>query len=56
MFYNLKMMFMCPERGNLISVVVLDFDGYTCSFGNRKFDLLYNLCVVGSSALFDMLY
>ena len=43
-------------KRNLILVITLDFDGYSYSFGNRKFKLFYNSCTVGSSALFDGLY
>ena len=43
-------------RRNLILVSTWAFDGYSYSFGNRKFELFYNSCVVGSSALFDGLY
>ena len=43
-------------RRNLISVTALDFDGYYCFFGNRKFELFYNSCMVGSGMLSDGLY
>ena len=43
-------------RGNLTLVTTLDFDRYSCSFGNRKFELFYNSCVVGSGTLSDGLY
>ena len=41
---------------NLISIIALNFDGYYYSFGNTKFELFYDFCVVGSNALSNELY
>ena len=43
-------------RRNLLLVVALKLVGYSCHFGNGKFDLLYNSYVVGFDTLFDGLY
>ena len=38
-------------RRNLILVIVLGFDGYSYSFGNKKFDILYDSYVVSFDTL-----
>ena len=38
-------------RWNLISISDLDKYGYSCSFGNRKFDLFHDSKLVGSGSL-----
>ena len=43
-------------RRNLISIVALNHDAYLYDFTNRKFDLFYNLGVVGIGAICHGLY
>ena len=35
------------------SIFALDRSGFTCSFGNKKFNLFHDLKLVGFSSLFD---
>jgi len=56
---DLKDTFVVPSfRRNLISVSYLEKFGYSCSFGNNKFSLSFNLNIVGTGLLlaYDNLY
>ena len=50
------MIYVLSMTRSLILVIALDLVKYICFFGNRRFDLLHNSCVAGSSALTNTMH
>ena len=56
-YLDLDETFYVPSfKQNLISISILDKSRYSCSFGNRKFNLYQNSNFVGTGSLIDNLY
>ena len=51
-----KIVYVPSIKRNLILVITLDLVGYSCHFGNNKFDLLSNSQEVGFGTLSNGLY
>ena len=43
-------------KRSLISLVALDLARYTCSFGNKRYDLFYDSSMIGIGKLIDGWY